>query len=221
MLKVISRIGLAGVRCKGASILRIEVVRKNILEIVVAGWICTELGVVLRWSDIDWCSCARFRCLAYRSGLREERGPLTALPSPHKTRSKQLTALIGRYANIEGVLLQEGIEFRNKLEEIAERKKATVQSPGWPGYRGLGSDIDIAFAADEDHSLTYYLLTRVWLRIKAGNRGLGDTIEEAETTARCQRSRVSATRAVIQTVHDPSAFQAVVRFKREDFPNFF
>jgi len=147
------------VRCKGASILRIEVVRKNILEIVVAGWICTELGVVLRWSDIDWCSCARFRCLAYRSGLREERGPLTALPSPHKTRSKQLTALIGRYANIEGVLLQEGIEFRNKLEEIAERKKATVQSPGWPGYRGLGSDIDIAFAADEDHSLTYYLLT--------------------------------------------------------------
>ena len=54
------RIGLPGVRCEGASVLRCLVVWKRVAEIVVAGRVCPEIGVVLRWREIDRCSCTPY-----------------------------------------------------------------------------------------------------------------------------------------------------------------
>lgn len=71
------------------------------------------------------------------------------------------------------MLLQEIIEFWDKLEQMAESEKATIQGPGWSLYGGRGGCvIVIAFAAEKDNALAYRLLPRVWLGIKISDRGV-------------------------------------------------
>ena len=57
--EIVSRIGFPGVRCEGASVLRLWVVRKGVVEVIVALWIRSESLVVGQWREIDGGSCPR------------------------------------------------------------------------------------------------------------------------------------------------------------------
>lgn len=107
----------------------------------------------------------------------------------------------------DSILLCKCIKFRNKLEEKAKSKKASIQGPGWPS--GHIRDIRcITITAKEDYPLAYRLLTRIGFGIKILNCWLRDAIEEAETMLRYQRLRESATKNAIHTAHDPSPLLA-------------
>jgi hypothetical protein len=73
------------------------------------------------------------------------------------------------------MLLQEFIEFGNKLEEIAETKKAPAQGR----WRPLSS---VSFAPKKDDPLMHCLLTWQWVVVHVLDSELRDAILEAEAT---------------------------------------
>lgn len=74
VFEVGSRIGLPGVRCEGASVLRIvlrfRVARKGIAEIVITGCILPEDRIVLGWRDINGSSCSPESESAVKASVR-------------------------------------------------------------------------------------------------------------------------------------------------------
>ena len=60
VLEIGSWIGLAGVRCEGASILGLLVVRESITEIVVLRWVNAGGRIILSGENINWRSYIRF-----------------------------------------------------------------------------------------------------------------------------------------------------------------
>jgi hypothetical protein len=147
----------------------------------------------------------RIRQSEYSSGhRREDWRSRTALPSPNKTGSQELTALfLGETSDRDRIRLQECIEFRDKLEEIAEREEAPIEGPWWPGSHGFDAGY-ISFAAEEDYALTHCLLARKGGGGDALDCWLRDAVEEAETILKHQRSRGSVKRAKVRTAHGPS-----------------
>ena len=110
---------------------------------------------------------------------------LTTLPATHKTSAEKLAALLGsEAARLDGIVLEEGVEFGNKLEEVAEGEEAAIQGPRRTNDRSVGCEVNVLLTAAEDDTLADGLLARVGLRVKALNRRLGDAIEETKASKR-------------------------------------
>ena len=63
VLEVGSGVGLAGMCCEGASVLRLGIVRESVTEVVVKLWIGAADGIVFHWVYIDGCSCNIIVCV--------------------------------------------------------------------------------------------------------------------------------------------------------------
>ena len=81
-------------------------------------------------------------------------------------------------------MLEEGVEFGNKLEEVAEGEEAAIQGPRRTNDRSIRCEVNVLLTAAEDDTLADGLLARVGLRVKALDRRLGDTIEETKASKR-------------------------------------
>lgn len=75
----------------------------------------------------------------------------------------------------EGVALEEVVELRDKLEEVTESKETAIDGPRRPGRR-----VGVIVSAEEDNTLVDSFLSRVGVCVNALDRGLRDTVEEAE-----------------------------------------
>ena len=53
VFEICPRIGLASMRCEGASILRLLVIRESIAEVVILGFVNASCRVIFGWEDID------------------------------------------------------------------------------------------------------------------------------------------------------------------------
>lgn len=102
-------------------------------------------------------------------------GRLTALPATHETGAEELAALVlGETIALEGVTLEEVVKLRNQLEEVTKGKEAAIDCP----RRAVRDGISVA--AQEENALADSLLSGVGVRVDALDRGLRDTVEEAE-----------------------------------------
>jgi len=84
------------------------------------------------------------------------------------------------------MILQERVEFGDKLREIAEGEEAPIQCPRRTGHWLLGGKRNIILAAREDYSLVYCLLTGAGVSVYTGDCRLRNAIEEAKATFKCQ-----------------------------------
>ena len=64
------------------------------------------------------------------------------------------------------------MKLGHELEEIAESEEASIQCPRWSGNRLFGSEINIAFAAEERYSLMDKLLPFIRRGINTTDRRL-------------------------------------------------
>ncbi len=86
------------------------------------------------------------------------------------------------------MFVEEFVEFRHKLFEIAKGKETAIQSPIWPcngnnRFAGWGFTI-VSFTADEDHTLVHCLLATNSNSGKPINGRLRDTVGETEAKIR-------------------------------------
>ena len=157
-----------------------------------------------RWALLD------AMIVLLRASRTRDTGPRTALPPPNEASSKELTAIfLGQTREGDRVILQERVEFRDKLKEIAERKKAPIQSPGWPGdfgriLRGSPQCGGIAFTAKENYPLAHRPLPRVGIGVDVFDCRIRNPILEAEAVLKGQRSRAPTKKRKIRTAHDHS-----------------
>ena len=108
---------------------------------------------------------------------------LTALPAANQPRAEEVTALVRREpGRLDRVVLQERVELGHKLEQVPQRDEATVEGPWGTGDGVPGCGIDVVLATAKDHSLADSLLAGIRVSVEVLDRGLRDTVEEAEAT---------------------------------------
>ena len=113
--------------------------------------------------------------------LSNRKFALTTLPPTDQSCTEEFAALGWRKAlGLDRVVLQERVELRHELEEIAEGDETAVERPWWAHNRGSGAREDVAVAPAQDRALWDGLLARVRVRVKALDRRLRDAVQEAE-----------------------------------------